>query len=429
MSSMKNRTVTPATSALLPDAGFDVERLHAPCQALAAFFARAELAACGGEHISLDETPGRILREAIVCDADVPAAARSSMDGFAIAAAGAPGRFRIVGEIRMGHAPPTALASGQAMRIPTGGVLPEGADAVVPVEDVRVEGGVLIVDGAVALGDCVNPRGDDVRAGELLLEPGRRLGAPEIGLLATLGVTEVPVYRRPRIAVLSSGDELVRPDRTPALGQIRDSNRYAVAASLRAMGAQPVHLPTVPDDPVLLQAELRAAHAAHDGVVLTGGSSVGERDHTPAAIAALGRPGVLVHGLRVKPGKPTVLAAVDGKPVIGLPGNPASALLILEAVVAPIVAHLVGARAYPASTTATLAAPVVKRPGWTWYVPMLLKEEDGEAMAHPLPIRSSHVSLLARAAGYSTFGEEESEAAVGTKVVVTHFLVGGAHRT
>jgi molybdenum cofactor synthesis domain-containing protein len=206
---------------------------------------------------------------------------------------------------------------------------------------------------------------------------------------------------------------------------VRDSNRWAVAGTLEALGASVRHLPTAPDDPARLEALLREAVATCDGVVLTGGSSVGERDFTPHIIAQLGSPGVIVHGLRVKPGKPTVLASVGGKPVIGLPGNPASALVILEAVAAPIIASLTGRRVVPTAQSARLGAEVRKRAGWTWFVPVRMDEAAGDRVAYPLELRSSSVSLLARASGFLMLDETVESVPAGAPVDVTRFLVGG----
>lgn len=367
----------------------------------------------------------RVLAESIVSDAAYPAAPRSAMDGFAVRSSQTPGRLTVAGEIRMGHAWSAALPECGALRIPTGGVLPDGADAVVPIEDVRLNGDAVEIAAAVPAGDCVNPAASDMRAGETLLEPGRCIGGAELGVLATLGIGSVAVYRRPVVAVISSGDELVPVDAQPTIAQVRDSNRWAVAGTLEALGAAVRHLPTAPDDPARLEALLREAVATCDAVVLTGGSSVGERDFTPRIIGQLGKPGVIVHGLRVKPGKPTVLASVGGKPVIGLPGNPASALMILEAVAAPIIAWLSGRRVAPVRQPAALGSPVRKRPGWTWFVPVRLDEAEATPVAYPLELRSSSVSLLARASGFLTLDEEIESAAAGSPVEVTRFLVGG----
>ncbi len=401
---------------------FHEENLLSPADAVATFLARVTLAPSGVEDVALDDAFGRTLAVRVDADDDYPNAPRSAMDGFAVRAACMPGSARVVGEISMGGTWPRPLCDGEAVRIPTGGVVPAGADAVVPVENLRLDGDRVIVEHAIAAGENVNPRGCDMRHGEPIMLPGTRVGASALGVLATLGQVRVPVFRRPRIAVISSGDELVEPGRVPRPGEIRDSNRYAVAGTLRAAGALPVHRPTVRDVPGALESALREALADCDAAVVTGGSSVGERDLTPAAIDALGAPGVIAHGLRVKPGKPTVLGAVGCKPVIGLPGNPTSAFLILEAVMLPIVAGLVGGPVTAQTAMARLASDARSRPGWTWFVPVALRHEAGALTAHPLPLRSSAVSLTARADAYLTIPAATEMLAAGTMVEVHRFI-------
>jgi molybdenum cofactor synthesis domain-containing protein len=402
--------------------GFQSEKLLAPAQALETFFARASLTPPQIERVALDDAAGRVLASAIDADVDYPNAPRSAMDGFALASAATPGTFSIAGEIAMGKAWTAALATGQAASIPTGGVVPDGADAIVPIEDVFVDGNRVVVETAVKPGENVSPRAGDMRRGERILEPGQWLAGPQIGVLATVGVVDVPVYRKPVVAMISSGDELVPPSSHPQPGEVRDSNRYAIAASLRMMGAAVRHYPTVSDEEGALEAALRIALEACDAIVLTGGSSVGERDRTPEAVASLGAPGVIVHGLKVKPGKPTVFAAAGGKPVIGLPGNPTSALMILEAIAAPIVAELTGAEVPRAFLTARLGADAPGRAGWTWYVPVALQNDGGTPVAHPLPLRSSSVSLPARAGGYIVVEGQSAGLPAGTSVTVFRFL-------
>lgn len=405
--------------------GFQTDALLAPQQALTRYFASAQLRAPRVEYVTLDRAFGRILAERIDADAAYPAARRSAMDGFAVRSAETPGRLAIAGEIRMGGAWPGPLEAATAVRIPTGGVVPEGADAVVPIEDARVDGDMVEIPAAAPAGDCVTPAGSDMSAGEMMLEAGRRIGGAELALCATLGVLSVPVFKRPVFAVISSGDELVDPSAAPSPAQVRDSNRWAIAGTLEALGAVPRHAPTAPDDAAKLEALLREALATADGVMLTGGSSVGERDFTPRIVERLGAPGVIVHGLRVKPGKPTVLAAVDGKPVIGLPGNPASALMILETIGAPVVRVLCGGAPHAAFVDGRLAAPLRKRGGWTWFVPARVERTPSGTLVHPLELRSSSVSLPARASGFLELGEEIDELPAGAQVRVRRFAAGG----
>jgi molybdenum cofactor synthesis domain-containing protein len=421
---MEKRAIMQSANPVLPARGFVAEKLLPPGQAIVAFFSRVAVALPEIEHVALDDALGRVIARPIVADRDYPNAARSAMDGFAVVASATPGRFEIAGEVQMGVAPSAAATHASATRIPTGGVLPDGTDAVVPFEDARLEDGVVIVDGAVDSGANTVEIAADMRGGEIVLHPKRRVRAAEIGVLATLGITAVPVYRRPTIGVLSSGDELVAPERQPEPGQTRDSNRYAVAASLRAMGAIPRHYPTLRDEAGEFESALATALSECDAIAVTGGSSVGDRDRLPRAVEKIASPGVVVHGLRVKPGKPTLLGADGCKPILGLPGNPTSALLILEAVAAPVVAALTGAPIVAPALTARLAAPARSREGWTWYVPVALQDDAGVALAHPLALRSFSVSLMARADGYIIMEERDMEWPAGTTVTVHRFLGG-----
>ncbi len=407
--------------------GFDLERLLAPSQAVVAYLGRAHLAAPTIEEVSLEDAVGRVLARDAVAREDHPSHARSTMDGFAVSSSHGRTSRRIVGAVAMGAAAPRALAPGEAMWIPTGGALPDGADAVVPQEDTVVTGETIDVDAAPESGACLSPRASDIARGETVLAAGRRIGGPELGVLATLGIARVPVYRRPRIALLSTGDELVDPAADLAVGQIRDSNRYALGGALVALGAQPVHVPRAPDTRDGLLAALRDALTTCDAVVTTGGSSVGERDLVPRIVEEIAPGATIVHGLRVKPGKPTLLAAIDGKAVIGLPGNPSSALMILEAVVRPIVAALTGERDASSIVLAAIAAaPFVGRAGWTHFVPARLVLRGATLVAEPLTIRSAQTSLLARASGYAIIGETRARVEAGETIGITLLSGGGA---
>ena len=401
-----------------------VNALLAPHQALVAFFSAVALPAPRVEYVPFAGALGRVLANGVEADRDYPDAPRSAMDGFALQARATPGSLRVVGEVRMGRAPVRAIDGTSAMRIPTGGVLPDGADTVVPIEEARSEGAMVSIAQAAKARENVIPTGADMRAGNRVLEAGRRIGAPQIGLLAALGVTSVPVYRKPRVAIVSTGDELVDPSSDPSAGEVRDSNRYAIAAALETLGTVPVHRPIVNDEAASLETAILAALDECDAVVVSGGSSVGERDRLPDAVAALGDPGVVVHGLRVKPGKPTLLGAHRGKPIVGLPGNPTSALMMLEAVGTPILSLLCGAPIVPATFQARLAAPVETRKGWTWYVPVAVQHEAAGWVAHPLPLRSFSVSLLARANGYLVVAEGEETLDAGSAAIVHRFFGG-----
>ena len=406
--------------------GFDVARLLAPAQALTVYFAGVALAPPGLETVALNDAFGRILAGDAVAREDHPTHARSTMDGYAVAGDEAL-RLHIVGEVRMGLPAPRAIGPGEALRIPTGGALPEGAGAVVPQEDVALDGEDILLRVPSPRGSNVTQPGEDIRAGEPVLTAGRRIGASELGVLATLGYGEIGVFRRPRIGIISTGDELVDPNAPLGVGQVRDSNRYALGGALLALGAAPVQLPRAADTLDALRAAVQAALADCDALVLTGGSSVGTRDLVPRVVAEIGAPGALVHGIRVKPGKPTLLGAVGAKPVIGLPGNPTSSLLIFEAIVSPIVTALTGESPAPTAPLEAIAREAfVGREGWTWYVPARLTMRGGRLEARPLALRSAHTSLLARASGYAIIGETPARIDAGETVAVYRFASGGA---
>lgn len=302
------------------------------------------------EPVATAEAAGRVLRQPIVAPHPMPPFDRSAVDGYAVRAAdtyGAseslPAYLEVVGEVPMGAAPNFTIGPGQAALIHTGGMLPPGADAVVMVEYTQVsrEGEVEVLR-PVAVGEHVLTRGEDVAAGEQVLPAGIRLRAAEIGGLMALGVVEVPVARRPRVGIISTGDEVVPPTTEPGPGQVRDVNTYTLAAVVREGGGEPVTYGIVPDDPEALRRVAVEALAACDMVVVTAGSSASVRDMTAGVLHGLGEPGVLVHGVNTKPGRPTILAVAAGKPVLGLPGNPVSALVNSYLFVVPALARLQG---------------------------------------------------------------------------------------
>jgi len=423
------------SAALLPSpfahgsrlGGFAEDRLLAPEQAIVAYFTRASIVPVGSERVTLAHAFDRVLACDVVAREDHPSHRRSTMDGFAVASEDGMAPRRITGEVTMGLPPPHAIGRGEALRVPTGGALPDGADAVVPQEDTTLAGDNVTPHEAPQSGEFVTQRAEDIASGEVVLLAGRRIGGPELGVLATLGYAEIEVFRRPRIGIVSTGDELVDPRDVPAIGQVRDSNRYAIAGALAAFGAEAVQLPRAADTPDALRAVIAEGLATCDALVTTGGSSVGVRDLVPQVVEEFGAPGAIVHGIRVKPGKPTLLAAVGAKPVIGLPGNPTSSLMILEAIVRPIVAALVGERGARPRVLATVAsAPFVGRAGWTWFVPARVIARGATLYAEPFAIRSAQTSLLARASGYVTVGETGGPIAADSPVDVTLFSCGGA---
>jgi molybdopterin molybdotransferase len=364
------------------------------------------------ETVGLDEALHRVCGAAIAATEDLPPLPRAIMDGYAVRAAdtfGAsetlPALLDLAGAVAMGEVPTLTVGPNRAAAIPTGGFLPAGADAVVMVEQTAEAGeGAIEVTRPVTAGENVIQRAEDTARGEAIIPAGKRLLAPEIGLLAALGITQVPVYRRPKVAVISTGDEIVPVTDTPPPGRIRDSNGHAVAALVRSAGSLPDRLGPIPDDPGRLRAAVEKALAFADVVVLSGGSSVGERDHMLRVVAAL--PGAVIHahGVAISPGKPTLIAAVGGTPLIGLPGHPVSALVVAQVFLVPLLKYLEGEplRRGPAGARvrARLTTSVHSAQGREEYVRVQLEEEGGVIAARPLFGKSGMLSTLVKADGF-----------------------------
>jgi molybdopterin molybdotransferase len=395
--------------------------LPLPDEALAAFFAAWTPAPKQVERVPLERAAGRILAREIRSAADVPECPRSAMDGFAVRAGDLraarpeqPQFVEVAGEARPGSR--ATLAQRTAMRVATGAPLPHGADAVVRIEDAFLDGHVVGFSRPLAAGTDVIAAGDDIPAGTLLGHAGTALNAGLLGVLATLGEEHVAVYRRPSVALISTGDEIVPIGAVPRAGEVRDSNGVALAAMLRSFGVGTVTKTHVRDELGALERALAEALEAHDAVVLTGGSSVGARDFTTAALAAHAPPGVIVHGVRMKPGRPVILAASGARPIVGLPGSPTAAMLALMALGAPIFAQLSG-RTEPAPCTLGFARePFTGKPGWACYVPVRIDSAGGvRPVEHH---RSSFVSSLVEAHGYVRLEPERAAVSAGDPVQV-----------
>jgi molybdopterin molybdotransferase len=353
------------------------------------------------------------------------------MDGFAIRAAdtfgateGLPAYLNVVDEVLMGRAPTRALSQGDCARIATGGMLPEGADAVVMVEQTQEVGPTSIEAlRAVAPGENVVQVGEDVRTGDAILSRGHVLRPQDLGGLVALGLTRVSVARQLRVGIVSGGDELVDPEQTPAPGQIRDINSYTLMSLIRRDGHIPCLAGVLPDDYAALEAASRRALADDDVLILSAGSSVSARDMTAQVVDSLGRPGVLVHGVSLKPGKPTILAVCDGKAVFGLPGNPVSCMVTYDLFVRPTLAHLIGAVAPPRQTvSATLTRNVASATGREDYIQVRLERRaDGRLDAIPVFGKSNLIFTLIRADGMLKIPLDAGGLTAGTQVDVVLF--------
>jgi molybdopterin molybdotransferase len=364
------------------------------------------------ERIPLDKALDRILSEDIVAREDLPEGSRSTVDGFAVraedtfgASDSIPAFLDVAEAVSMGTMPDFTLQPGQAAPIPTGGFLPRGADAVVMVEYTNSAGSNSIeVSKPVTVKANVLEKGEDARSGEILLPRGKKLRSQELGFLAALGISQVDAYRKPRVAVLSTGDELVPIDTKPKLGQIRDANSYSIAALAQSSGAEPFISNIVPDNAGLLKAAIIKGLAEADVVVLSGGSSVGARDLMVEVVSALPGVEILAHGVSIRPGKPALLASRNGKAIIGLPGHPVSALVVALVFLSPFLQYLQGGKMEKGPLgnriNATLAASFHSTIGLEEYVRVRIEEiAEGNYRVHPIFGKSGMLSTMVKASG------------------------------
>lgn len=414
-------------------------------EAYARFLAALNPQPLGLETLPLHQALGRVLGERVLAQTDTPPFDRSGVDGFAVRAADLasadplnPVMLSLNDEVlACGRAPRLAVQPGTATPIATGAPLPRGADAVMMIEDSEETAGVVRFTRAALPGQHIAFAGSDIARGQVLLEPGVTLTARELAMIAAIGQPEVPVWKRPRIAVLSTGDELVPPGGTLGLAQIYDSNGAAIAATLAEAGCEPVPYGIVPDDPELLRAALKRAHAECDAVMLSGGTSKGAGDFTYKLIGELGAPGILAHGVALKPGKPLCLAVCNGKAVVALPGFPSSAMFTLHEIVLPVIRKLGGVPEHKAgSVKARLPIRLPSELGRTEFVMVALSQSPDGLVAHPLQRGSGAVTAFAQADGFLTIDalsdqmpaqERVSVRLIGRNLQVPTLTIIGSH--
>lgn len=350
-----------------------------------------------------------ILAEPVVALENVPGFDRSTVDGYAVFAKDTygssetmPGFLTVTGEVRMGEEARRPLARGEGIYVPTGGMIPPGSDSVLMIEHCEEISGLLNTYKQIAPGENVIRAGEDIKCGEVLLEAGTRLRPQEIGALAALGITKVKVYRQITAAYLSTGDEIV-PYETEKLeiGQIRDINYLTVSGLAQEWGIEMIYGGITADDYEVFSARARELYEQADLLILSGGSSVGAKDYTTEVIQSLGDPGVFVHGISIKPGKPTILAVSGGKPVIGLPGHPASAMIIFRLFGEKVVRKLKGeaTERKPERLYARITKNIPSAPGRADYIRVSLSEKEGEWWAEPIIGKSGLITTLVKSDG------------------------------
>ncbi len=403
-----------------------------------------EVPTLGVERTPLREAAGRVLARSLTAPHDLPPTRLSAMDGYAVrfddvqrASDGDGVVLRVVASIPAGTTYSGTVKKGEAVGIATGGVIPEGADAVVMVEFTapigetdtgatgyaRAGAHVRVSRGVPSGANVVTP-GEDLRAGTEVLAAGRRIRPGDLAALATFGIVDVPVYRRPRIAVLATGSEICPPDQTPKPGQVRDSNQYVLAAEVESAGCVAVLGGIVADDPDALGITVSRLVVENDGLILSGGSSVGPRDLTARVLGGLDAPGVLFHGIDIRPGKPTVFARSGPKPVVGMPGFPTSSMVVFEAFVRPMLARLGGESvtvAWPGAVNARLSRAYVKPTSREDYLRVRLLERDGDFWADTLSGGSAAISNVIFADGLARIPPGIDRLDAGARVAVRRF--------
>lgn len=380
--------------------------------------------------VDVSSSLGRVCAEDVRAPHPLPEFPRSTVDGFAVrardtfgASDSLPAYLSLIGEVPMGGAPQFEVRAGQCAVLHTGGMLPSGADAVVMLEYTQhAREGEMEIQRAVAAGENMIRVGEDVAAETVILPKGRRMRPAEVGGLMALGILSLRVAKSPKIGLLSTGDEVVDPSQTPQPGQVRDVNSYTLSALIERAGGEPIRYGIVGDQFEALEAAARKALAECDAVLITAGSSASTRDMTAEVISQLGEPGVLVHGINTKPGKPTILGACSGKAVIGLPGNPVSALVNGYLFVVPVIEKLLGETPRPQATVrARLTVNLPSQAGREdWWPVKLVDRESGVGgwEAEPIFGKSNLIFNLVQADGLLRIPPDATGLSVGETVEV-----------
>lgn len=379
------------------------------------------------EETELLQAYGRILGKDIHAQEYVPDFNRSTVDGYAVKASDTfgcsdslPALLELRGRVLMGEQASQVVEAGYCVAVPTGGEVPEGADAVVMLEYTEDYGeGTIGILKSAAPGMNMVYRGDDVKPGKTVLKKGKVIETQDIGAMAAMGISTVPVMKKLRVGIISTGDELIPAQEIPKKGQIRDINSSLLAAMMREAGADPVLYGIVRDETELLEKAVREAVQSCDVVLISGGSSVGEKDATCQIIEKLGE--ILFHGIAMKPGKPTILGRVEEVPIFGLPGHPAAAMFVTKLFVIPLLDQLTGCtrKVYPVK--AILEEAVGANHGRAQYNGVLLSEENGVIYAKPVRSKSGLITSLAGVAGYFGIERDCEGLAAGTEIMVHSF--------
>lgn len=382
----------------------------------------------GVEQVSLLQAYQRVLVKDVKAPFDVPPFSRATVDGYAVKAEdtfGAdeehPVTLKFFGHVTIGEMPQIAVKDKTTVGIVTGAPLPSGADAVVMSEYTVQKNDLVSIYSPVSKGENVMEAGSDIHKGETVIKKNQVLSSRDIGVLAALGYTRVDVYKQPRVAVISTGAEIVEPGQPLPPGRIYDINAYTISAAVQECGGLPLNLGIIPDEIDELKAALKKALSSADMAITSGGVSVGPTDVIPRVLNVLGEPGVIISGIATKPGKPTTIAVVDGTPIFSLPGHPTSSLLVFHILIRPIILKMAGKRQEtPFMLKATTVEKMFQARGRRTFVMVnLIRDRSGRFLARPIPSGlSGAITTLAKADGFVVIPERRQFLDAGEKVTV-----------
>jgi len=386
------------------------------------------------ELINIKNALNRILSKEIIVPANLPGFNRSIMDGYAIKAEDSfgasdslPSYLKVIGEIQMGYRPEFKINVGEATKISTGGMLPEGANAVMMLEYTeQIDDTTIEARKSVSPWENVVRENEDLKAGEIILKKGHKLRPQDIGALAGIGKANIEVYKKPKIAIISTGNEIIPIQNKPQIGQVRDINSYTLGTCVEEAQGVPIYKGIIRDENYLLEKKIREAidRDKAEVVIISGGSSVGSRDITLDVLNKLGKPGVLIHGVSVKPGKPTIVAVTNNIPIFGLPGHPVSAMIIFDLFIRPLISWLQSSEYdYDSKKKieATLISNVASDPGREEYIRVFLYKKEGKFYAKPILGKSGLISTMVRASGLIKIGLNIEGLEKGSKIMVKLF--------
>lgn len=384
------------------------------------------------ERLRIEDCYGRITTSDIVSSEDLPGFSRSTVDGYALNSAdtfgakeNSPAYITVKKEIFMGGIPDFELKKGEAAKIPTGGMLPQGADAVLMLENAQIVSDDMIeVMKSVAPNENVILKDEDIKKGETVLKKGHRLRAQDIGALAGIGITEIEVYKKPVIAIISTGDEIVPPDKSVNPGQVRDINSFTLLGLILEHGGIPVKKGIFSDDYEIIKDVIQRSLDGSDMVLISGGTSAGTKDMTSMIINDIGKPGVLFHGVSLKPGKPLIGGVIDGRPVLGLPGHPAAVVVCFDLFIKPIMDKLSGLDSkmiFVKTVRAKMAKNIASAAGREDHIRVYIDERKGEMLAVPILGKSGLITTLVKADGIVVIPHDKLGLDAGEEVAVNFF--------